>query len=209
MRKSQRRQRPLDALLPRTRQAILAATFMSPERWWYLSDLAKQLERPPSSLQREVAALTNAGILARKREGNRAYFRADPDCAFFAELRGLMAKTAGMADILREAFRPLARRIRVAFVYGCVARSEKRARSDVDLMIVGDLGLADATPLLRRAETRLNRPANGTVCTPGEFARKVKAGHHFFRAVLERDRLFALGDRGNRDLFDRDPDLHA
>lgn len=194
MRKSRTHKRPLDALLPRTRQAILAATLANPERWWYMSDLAKRLGRPPSSLQRELAALMHAGILRRRREGNRAYFQADPECPFLKELRGLLVKTAGLVDVLREMLRPLARRTRVAFVYGSVARAEEGSASDVDLMVVGDLGLAEIAPFLRRAEERLNRPVNATVFTPREFTEKAKAGHHFLRAVLRREKLFILGD---------------
>ena len=195
MRNTRNTKRPIDALLPRTRQAILAATLMNPGRWWYMSDLAKHLGRSPSSLQRELAALTDAGILRRRREGNRAYFQADPHCPFFSELQGMTAKTAGLVDVLHEALRPLARRITAAFVYGSVARSEERSTSDVDLMAIGNIGLADIAPLLRRAEQRLNRQVNVTVYTPAEFVKKVKAGHHFLGAVLEKEKLFVVGDR--------------
>jgi DNA-binding transcriptional ArsR family regulator len=74
---------------------------MQPERWWYLSDLAKHLGITPSSLQRDLSSLTRAGILRPREEGNRVYFQADPGCPFQAELRGLIAKTAGLVDILR------------------------------------------------------------------------------------------------------------
>ncbi len=195
MRNGRTRKRPLDALLPKTRQAILAATLMAPDRWWYMSDLAKRIGRTPSSLQRDLAALTDAGVLRRRREGNRTYFQADPDCPFFAELQGILAKTAGLTDVLHEALRPLARRITAAFVYGSLARAAERSTSDVDLVVVGDLGLADVAPLARRAEERLNRPVNATVYTPGEFAKKVKAGHHFLRAVMDKEKLFVVGDR--------------
>ena len=206
MRNLQTRTRPLDALLPRTRQAILAATLVNPERWWYMSDLAKHLGRSPSSLQRELAALTHAGILRRRREGNRAYYQADPDCPFLRELQGILVKTAGLVDVLRNTLRPLARRIVLAFVYGSVARAEERSTSDIDLIVVGSIGLAQTAPLLRRAEERLKRPVNVTVYTPAEFAAKAKAGHHFLRAVLDRDKLFVLGNsRALESLIGKQP----
>lgn len=49
-----RKLNPLEALFPKTRQAILAATLMEPVRSWYLTDLARKLEVSPSSLQREA-----------------------------------------------------------------------------------------------------------------------------------------------------------
>jgi DNA-binding transcriptional ArsR family regulator len=185
----------IDALFPGTRKAILASTLMHPQRWWYLSGLAHHLGVPPSSLQREISSLVEAGILRRKRDGNRVYFQPDPDCPLFPELRGLMIKTAGLLDVLREALAPFASSIRWALVYGSVARSEERSSSDVDLMVIGQLGLAEIVPAIREAEARLGRPVNPTVYTAEEFAKKLAAGHHFLQSVLRKEILFVLGER--------------
>ncbi len=190
MRKSRR---PLDALLPRTRQRLLSAVLMQPERWWYLSDLAKRLGVMPSSLQRELSALSEAGILRRKREGNRVYFQTDPECPFMGELTGLIAKTAGLVDVLRDALRRLERSIRVAFVYGSLARAEERSASDIDLFVVGRLTLTGLGPALRRAEERLGRAVNVSLFTADELSRKARAGSHFVRDVLGKEKLFVLG----------------
>ena len=187
-----------DALFPGTRRGILASTFMEPDRWWYLSDLAKHLGVSPSSLQRELAALAGAGVLRRRRDGNRVYFQPNPACPFFAELQGIMTKTAGLVDVLRESLRPLAASIDWAFVYGSFARSEEHASSDVDVMIIGQPGLADVAPRLRKAEQRLNRAVNPTVHTRKEFAKKVKGGRQFTRIVLDGNKLFIYGNA--RDL---------
>ena len=92
----------IDALFPVVRQELLSATLMLPERWWYLSDLAVQLQRSPSSLQRELARLAEAGILETRQEANRTYYRANADCPLLPELTGLIAKTVGVADVLRR-----------------------------------------------------------------------------------------------------------
>ena len=189
-----RRSKAIDALLPRTRQAILAATLLHPDRWWYLSDLARHLGVRPSSLQRELATLVDAGILRQRRDGNRNYFQPNPDCPFLGELQGLMMKTVGFVDVLREVLEPFTKRIDWAFVYGSMARSEELASSDVDLMIVGRVGLADIALALRQAERHLNRLVNPTVYSREEFATKLAAGHTFLRAVVDGAKLFILGD---------------
>jgi predicted nucleotidyltransferase len=189
-----RKSRALDVLFPRIRQALLAATLLHPERWWYLSDLAKHLGTRPSSLQRELAALVDAGILNRRQDGNRIYFQPHPDCPFLPELQGLLVKTVGVVDVLREVLSRLVTRIDCAFVYGSVARAEELASSDVDIMIIGQLGLAELTPALRRAEARLGRPVNPTLYTREEFATKLQAGHHFLKTVLGGEKRFVLGD---------------
>src|SRR5439155_18187215 len=90
-----RRPSTLDALFTVPRQGILAATLMEPERWWYLSDLARHLGVHHATLQRELARLTQAEILLTKRDGNRAYYRANADSPVFPDLRNLLMKTAG------------------------------------------------------------------------------------------------------------------
>lgn len=189
-----RKTKAIDAIFPKTRQAILATTLLHPDRWWYLSDLARHLGVRPSSLQRELAALADAGILCQRRDGNRMYFQPNPDCPFLAELQGLMLKTVGLVDVLHEVLEPFTNRIDWAFVYGSIARSEELASSDVDLMIIGRVGLADIAPGLRQAEMRLNRPVNPTVYSREEFATKLAARHTFLHAVLDGAKLCILGD---------------
>jgi DNA-binding transcriptional ArsR family regulator len=189
-----RKKRPLDSLFPRTRQAVLTATLLHPDRWWYLSDLAKHLGVRPSSLQRELAALTSAEILRQRRDGNRVYFQANADCPFLPELQGLLVKTAGMVDVLRETLTPFVTRIDWAFIYGSVARAEERAASDVDLMIIGKAGLADLSQALRRAEKRLSRAVNPTLYSRTEFGTKLRASDHFLTSILDGALLFILGD---------------
>ena len=120
-----RKSSSINALFPQIRLGILAATCMHPGRWWYLSDLAKHLQVRPSSLQRELSSLVSAGVLLRRRDGNRVYFKPDPECPFLEELQGLMLKTMGLVDVLREELTPLSPRIMWAFVYGSIARGEE------------------------------------------------------------------------------------
>jgi DNA-binding transcriptional ArsR family regulator len=174
--------RPLDALLTRTQQGVLAATVLKPEKGWYLSDLARHLNVRPSSIQRDLAALTKAGILARRKDGNRVYFQPDPLCPFLADVRGLLTKTVGIADVLRDALTPVRDKVRFAAIFGSVAKGAEDARSDIDLLIVGDAALSDIAPLLAPAEEALGRTVSAVVYSPEEFAEKRDA--HFLSTVL-------------------------
>jgi predicted nucleotidyltransferase len=189
-----RKDRLLDALFPRTRQAILATALLDPTREWYLSDLARHLGVRPSSLQRELANLAEGGILRRRVDGNRTYYRAETDSPIFGDLRELMLKTAGLRECLADALAPFRDRIQAAFVYGSVARSDAHAASDIDLMIVGRLGLSELAQALREAEGALLRPVNPSIYTAEEFARKLAEGHHFLAGVMQEKKVFILGD---------------
>ena len=188
-----RKSSSIDALLNKTTQGLLAATVLHPERSWYLSDVAKHLRRRPSSLQEPLAALVSAGVLTRRREGNRVYFQANLGCPFLPELQGLMAKTVGLVDVVRDALTPLKPHLAVAFIHGSVAASGERPGSDVDLVAIGRVGLAELSPLLEKAEERLGRPVNANVYSPEEFAKKASANNHFVCSVLGKEKVFVAG----------------
>jgi predicted nucleotidyltransferase len=189
----------LEALFPKIRQGVLAATLTQPGKWWYLSELAQFLHTVPSSLQRELKALAASGILEQRREGTRTYFKAETRSPLFPELRGLFEKTAGLLPALHQALHPFRDRIACAFVYGSVARRQETALSDVDLMVIGTLGLAELAPALRKTEARLGREVNVTNYSPRELRAKAAAKDHFLSTVLRRRKQFVRGSQRDLD----------
>lgn len=190
---------PINALFPPVRQVILAATYGQADRWWFLSELASFAGKTPSSLQRELKALAASGILRTKRDGNRLYFQAEADSPIFEPLRGLIEQTLGVKDGLREAIEPLIDRIDIAFIYGSVARNEDKALSDVDIIVVGEIGLSDLSKVLRPLETKFGREFNATCYRREEIKRKLKGGNHFLKSVLEKEKTFLVGDANELD----------
>ena len=184
---------PLDVLFPKTRQGILAAMFVRPEKSWYIAELARRMGVPSSSLQRELQELTGAGILKSHRQGRMAYFQPNTDSPLYPDLRGLLLKTAGLVDVLREALEPLAGQMRLAFVYGSMASGEQRGDSDVDLMVVGDVSPAALAMPLRGARDALGREINPTVYSQAEFARKRTQNDSFLARVMAKPRLLVVG----------------
>jgi uncharacterized protein len=186
----------LEALFSETRSKILATLLLQSEKRWFLTELAQYLGTSPSSLQREVEALSKAGLLEQTKDGRRVYFKADTNSPVFSDLKGLLEKTAGIIPILREEVDAFGDRIKLAFVYGSTARSEESSQSDVDLMIVGDVGLSDLVPSLRRAELRFGRPVNPTVYSAKEFKTKALNQDHFLTTVLRGSKEFVKGNDG-------------
>lgn len=184
--------RPLDALLPRTRQGILAALLVRPERNWYISQLAEHMQVPPSSLQRELQSLTQAGLLKSHRQGRMVYYQANTESPLFTDLRNLMLKTAGLVDVLAQALEPLAGRLRTVCVYGSVASGQERSDSDIDLLVIGSVSPADLALPLRRARQVLGREINPTVYSPAELDTKLAANDPFLKRILAGPRLPVL-----------------
>jgi predicted nucleotidyltransferase len=184
----------LDALLPRTRQHLLSAILLQPEHSWYLSELARRLQVPPSSLQRELSQFVEAGIVTRRHDGNRVYFQADRACPVFPELSQILTKTVGLVDVVRSALIPLNSKIDLAFIYGSIASGRERSSSDVDLMVIGRIHLSDLAVVLRSLEEQLGRSVNPSVYTSEEFLKRLGEKNHFLHSVLKTELLFVLGE---------------
>ena len=182
------------ALFGRTRRAILALLYGHPDEAYYLRHLARSGGLGVGAVQREVKRLTEAGILLRTVRGHQVYYQANAECPIFAELKGLVVKTAGVADVLRQALAPLAGRIKVAFIYGSVGRLQQKNASDVDLMVVGAVSFSAVVAALHAAQDLIHREINPTVYSPAEFRSKLKARHHFLSSVLRNEKVFVVGD---------------
>lgn len=184
---------PISHLLGDTRTAILAALLLRPEEPQHLRGLARLTGVSPGTLHRELTALTSLGILHRNQVGRQVFFAANRECPVFEELAGLLRKTAGSVEVIRDVLQPHASRIRAAFVYGSVAAGTEISSSDVDVMILGDISFGEAVQALAPAEASLRREINATVMKPEEFLHKRKAKDGFVSTVWGGPKLWVIG----------------
>ena len=183
-----------DVLFGQTRRSVLALLYGHSDEAFYLRQIARRIGTSVGAVQREVRQLSDAGLIGRNAQGNQVLYRANAKSPVFRELKSLIIKTAGVRDVIAEALFPLRDRIRVAFVYGSIARQEEKAESDVDLMVVGRATFREVVTHLQAAQKKLGREVNPTVYSVAEFRRKRRAGNHFLTRVLESKKLFVLGD---------------
>ena len=178
----------------RTRRSILALLYGHTDQQFYLREIARRAGTGIGATQRELGQLTDAGLIDRVRRGHQVYYQANQKNPIFAELKSILAKTSGIRDILDDGLAPLVDRIRLAFVYGSIARGEEKASSDVDLMVVGEVSFSDVVSALGLIETKLGREVNPTVYSPREFREKLAARNHFLSTVAKEKKLFVIGD---------------
>ncbi len=162
-----------------------------------MSQLAETARLTPSSLQRELARLVAVGILETRIDGNRVYYKANLQCQILPELQGLFVKTTGVLDVLKKALRPISKRIEVAFVFGSFARSSELVNSDLDLMLIGDVGLAETAPLLRKVEDEIAREVNPVILSRAEAREKLIEKQHFIESVKTASKLFLWGQESD------------
>jgi predicted nucleotidyltransferase len=183
-----------DALFPKVRQRVLAVLFGAPDRSFYANEVIALAQSGTGAVQRELAGLSEAGLLTVRKQGNQKHYQANASAPVFAELRSLVLKTMGLADVLRVALAPLAEQITAAFIYGSVARQQDTALSDVDVMIVSStLGYGEVFGVLESATVALGRKVNPTLYTPADWAKRVEQDSAFVTRVWQQPKIWLVG----------------
>lgn len=181
------------ALFGKTRQAVLGLLYTHPQEAFYLRQIVRTVSLGSGTVQRELAHLTAAGLLTRTPRGNQVYYQANRRSPIFSEVKSLIVKTAGVADVLRTALGGLSNRIQVAFLYGSMAAGADKIASDVDLLVIGRVTFGEVAEAVGVVQEKLRREVNPSVYSAAEFHKKVLAGHHFLKAVLKGPKIFLIG----------------
>ena len=182
----------LHELLPPVRAEAFRLLFGPDSRDLHLRELCRLSKLGIGPWQRELAKLEKLDLIHRRVDGNRRSFRANKEHPLYPELASLVAKTSGLREVLVNALKE-AKGIQVAFVFGSLAGGAGKASSDVDLMVIGDIGLRDIAPRLRPAIDSIGREINPVVMSPAGFSSKVKEGDAFLKNVLAAEKLFIVG----------------
>jgi predicted nucleotidyltransferase len=189
------------ALFTESQRRLFAWLFGHPDRSFHLNELRRLTGLGSASIQRELARLTESGLILSEKVGNLRRFRASPDSPVFAELINLTRKTLGVVPVLESALAPLSSHLQGAFVFGSVARQADTASSDIDLMIVSDdMTLGALLEHLLPAERQLGRTISPTCYTRAEFDRRRTEADSFVNRVLSQPILWLAG---RRDEFER------
>lgn len=184
-------------LLPEYRRRVLGLLLLRPDLALHGREIARRTGLPAGTVTRELTKLAEVGLLLREKRGNQQVYSANTHCPIFAEMASILRKTSGLADVLRQALASMADQIRLAFIFGSVAQGRETADSDIDVMIVGTLGFAQAVELLYPVQADLGREVNPQVFSASEFTHKVGTDA-FLRDVLAKPKIFLIGEE--RDL---------
>jgi predicted nucleotidyltransferase len=183
-----------DTLFSKTQQRVLALLFGQAQRSFYANEIIALAAIGSGAVQRELAKLVKSALVTVKKVGNQKHYQANHDAPIFDELRSIVLKTFGVADVLRVALQPHWQEIDVAFVYGSMAKGTEQAHSDIDLMVIGSM--ASNTQLLaalQPAQQQLGRSINPTLYTPEEWRQRIDEGKSFVVRVLEQPKIFVKG----------------
>jgi predicted nucleotidyltransferase len=180
-------------LLGASRAAILGRLLLRPDEELHVREIARVTGVSAGTLHRELRALAGLGVLARREVGRQVFYSADRASPIFEELAGLLRKTAGLGDRLREALTPLAKKIKAAFVYGSIAGGTAAPHSDIDVVVVGDASFSEVARALHPQQAALGREINPTVMKVAEFRSKRRSRDGFVQSIMKGPKIWLIG----------------
>jgi predicted transport protein/predicted nucleotidyltransferase len=165
-------------------QKVLGLLYGQPERSFYIKEILRLTGMGVATIKRELDRMLAAGILRMTRIGNQHHYQANPQCPIYGELLGIVKKTFGVAEVIRRALEPLAHQIDRAFVFGSVASGKETAASDIDLLIIGEVGFAEVVGALHPVQETLGREVNPKIYRREEWNRMKHAKDAFVTEVM-------------------------
>lgn len=183
----------LNIVIPsKTRADIFRLLFGLSSKPLYLREMERRSGVTIRILRQELKKLSAAEVIVCRKDGNRTYYEPNKHHPLYNDLRNIVLKTSGLGDVLREALDVDG--VDFAFVFGSVARGDEGAESDIDLMVIGPLGLRKLSGILVGVSEMLGREVNPHVFSGKEFRQKMKEKDHFVSSVLDSPLMFVLGD---------------
>lgn len=176
------------------RSKVLCWLFLHPDERYFVRQLKSLLKGDAANISRELSRLAGMGILTCQTEGRQKYYQVNHKCPVFSELEGLVRKTDGLADVLKDSLLSLSKKTKVAFIYGSFATNSAKAASDVDLMVIGSCSFGDVVDAIHYSQDKLGREINPSVYPVDEFRKKAAGRHHFIKTVLNNPKIFLIGD---------------
>jgi uncharacterized protein len=172
---------------------VLAAFFLAPGEKLTAWELAHRLSLNYSAVWKELAHLERLGILTHEQRGNSKEYQVNQACSIVPELRLIVLKTEGVGLLVKEKLSEIGD-VKNAFIYGSYASGEADARSDLDLMIIGDINLAQLASIISETEKELNRSINYVIYTEEEWNEKAVAKDPFWENVDKAPKIMLIGE---------------
>jgi DNA-binding transcriptional ArsR family regulator len=176
----------------RTRAVLMASLFGVTAQRRHLRALVRETGVSLGTIQQDLRKLVAMGLVHAERDGNRLYYSANRQHPLHAALRELVLRTIGVYGVLQENLST--EDIQYAYVFGSIASGKAQATSDIDLMVLGTVGLRKLASRLSAVSAKLGREINPHVMTMEEYLQRCRSGDHFVGSVIQTQRRMLVGD---------------
>lgn len=191
-----------NALFTITQQNVLGLLYVQPEKSFYTKEILRLTGMGVATIKRELDRMVAAGILRMTKIGNQHHYQANSECPIYKELIGVVRKTFGMADVIREALTAFDQDIKLAFIYGSIAKEEDTASSDIDLLVISEsVAYTELMGALSEAGESLGRVVNPSIYSLKEIIKKIEEKNAFVLRILEQPKIWVKGNEDDLGAF--------
>ncbi|MBN1472235.1 MAG: nucleotidyltransferase domain-containing protein [Syntrophaceae bacterium] len=185
----------IEIISSRARAEFFRILFGTDSHEYHLREIQRRAKMAIGTIRQEAKKLENIGLVNKRIDGNRTYYQANKNHPLFNTIHDLVLKTTGLAEILKK---PLSMEvIKFAFVFGSIAAGKENPESDIDLFIIGDIGLRAVSKLLKEPSQKISREINPHIMTSEEFIKRKIGKEHFVTTVLSSPKLMILGNEND------------
>lgn len=159
----------------------------------HLRELQRKSQLSIGTIQKEISHLKKLDLIIPKRDGNRLYYTANSEHPIYKEICGLVEKTSGTAENIKEILNSI-KGIECAFIFGSAAKGEEKSHSDIDLIIIGNVGQRELSSKFKGITEIIQRELNPHIYSMKSWKEKLQKKDHFIKSVLNNEKIFLIGD---------------
>ena len=182
-----------EILSSRIRVEIFRLLFGSDNAALHMRDIERKSGFAIGTVQRELRKLVKLDLIKKTKDGNRTYYQANKENPIYRDIVNIVQKTVGSIFLLKEALSQ-STVIEFAFIFGSFAAGRENSHSDIDLMVIGNLGLRNVVSLLSGISEKTGREINPHVWGTTELQNRVKTKDHFITNIINSKKLFIIGE---------------
>uniref|UniRef100_A0A7C4TRG0 ArsR family transcriptional regulator n=1 Tax=candidate division WWE3 bacterium TaxID=2053526 RepID=A0A7C4TRG0_UNCKA len=182
-----------DLFISEVRVNILKTILPFPEKSFHVRAIVREVETEINAVRRELARLTNLGLLRKRPSGNRIYYSGDTRSPYYPELLSLLAKESGLGYEIIKSTKKLGD-VKFAVLSRGFSRGRKFGVFDVDLFLVGSVELKTLDDIVKRYQDKLSREINYSVMSVEDFEFRKRKNDQFIMKILSQSRTMLIGD---------------
>ena len=179
-------------LSSRTRAEIFKLLFGIKEEELHIREIARRTKLNDRTIRQELNKLLKLDLVFSRKDSNRVYYRANKTNPLYPDIHSLVLKSAGLRDVLWDALND--KSIKIAFVFGSISEGRETSESDVDLFVIGSMGMRKISTLLSGTTDKIRREINTHVMSEDEIKKRYVSKDHFINNVIKSKKLFIIGN---------------
>ena len=187
-------------LSSKVRAEIFRIFFSIDNKEIHLREIERKTGFAIGTVRQETTKLVKIGLLNKRKDGNRTYYIANRAHPLFQEIHKIVIKTVGLGDIFKVALENVD--IQFSFIFGSIANGLEKPESDIDLFVIGNLGLRKISKLLKNCSEKLSREINTVTMNEEEFIERKNKNDHFVSQVIESPKIMIIGTKDELERLD-------